>query len=244
MQSCCNHAVERPGPAQPLVAAYLNLHPQPPIETAPKGRILVQEDDFADHSLLLLEGWLALSKMLPDGQTQIIDVMLPGDFALIGAETAPVAACTVEALSDARFITIRPPNANGPAPEMADLRILMAAEIVRTQARISGLLLRLGQGSAASRLAYGLLEFYIRLEAIGLVRNRGFAFPITQRKFGELTGLSNVHVCRTMRRFERDGFITHPHNGDIVLSDIDALCDIAGVDLDLLRHEILTQRGQ
>jgi len=104
--------------------------------------------------------------------------------------------------------------------------------------------LRLGQGSAASRIAYALLEFYIRLEAIGLVWDHHFTFPITQQKLGEFTGLSNVHVCRTLRRFERDGFISHPHNSDILLCDIDALCDIAGVDLEVLRHEILTQRGQ
>lgn len=231
-------------PSPPLVAAYLNLQPQAAIETARKGKVIVQEDGFADHAMLLLQGWVALSKMLPDGETQIIDIMLPGDFALIGAETAPVAACSVEALSDARFINIRAPNANGPAPDMASLRVMMAAEIVRTQARVSELLLRLGQGSAASRIAYALLEFYIRLEAIGLVRDRHFSFPITQQKLGEFTGLSNVHVCRTLRRFERDGFISHPHNSDILLCDIDALCDIAGVDLEALRHEILTQRGQ
>jgi len=231
-------------PAAPLVAAYLSVQPHPPIEAVPKGRIIVQEDDFADHAMLLLDGWVAFSKMLPDGETQIIDVMLPGDFALIGAETAPVAACTVEALSDARFINIRPPHANGPAPELAGLRGLMAAEIVRSQARISELLLRLGQGSAASRVAYALLEFYIRLDAIGLVKDQCFAFPITQQKTGEFTGLSNVHVCRTMRRFERDGLISHPHHNDIILCDIDALCGIAGVDLRVLRNEILSQRGQ
>ncbi len=233
--------VSAPPPA--LITEYLNIQPHAPIETAGKGKIIVQEDDYADHAMLLLDGWVAFSKMLPDGETQIIDVMLPGDFALIGAESAPVAACSVEALSDARFINIRAPNANGEVPGMALLRSLMAAEIVRTQARISELLLRLGQGSAASRVAYALLEFYIRLDAIGLVTDHRFAFPITQQKIGEFTGLSNVHVCRTMRRFERDGFIAHPHNSEIILSDIGALCDIAGVDLDVLRHEILTQRG-
>lgn len=233
-----------PSLGQSLVAAYLHLRPHAPVETARKGQVIVREDDFADHAMLLLDGWVAFSKMLPDGETQIVDVMLDGDFALIGAETAPIAAFSVEALSDARFINIRAPNANGPAPEQAGLRILMAAGIVRTQARISELLLRLGQGSAASRVAYGLLEFYIRLDAIGRVKGHRFGFPITQQKFGAFTGLSNVHVCRTMRRFERDGFIAHPGPGEIALNDITALCDIAGVDLDVLRHEILIQRDQ
>lgn len=227
---------------QSILKAYFGVHPQPVIERATKGQIIVQEDDFADQSILLLEGWVAFSKSLPNGETQIIDVLLPGDFALIGATNAPVAACSVEALGDAQFISIRAKHANGPAADMALLREVMAGEIVRTQARIAELLLRMGKGSAAIRIAYALLEFYIRLEAIGRVSEAGFDFPITQQKIGEFTGLSNVHVCRTMRRFERDGIIAHPAATHIVLSDLDALCDIAGIDLPRFRDEILMHR--
>lgn len=225
-----------------LVDLFLRVWPRPAIETVAKGTILVHEDDFADHSMLLLDGWVAFSKILPDGETQIIDVMLPGDFALIGAVNAPVAACSVEALSDVSYIRIRPAQANGPEPAMAKLRDLMAAEIVRTQARTSELLLRLGRGRAVSRVAYALLEFYVRLEAIGQVTENGFAFPMTQHRLGEFIGLSNVHVCRTMRRMERDGIISYPTNGDIVLCDIDALSDLAGIELEVFKHQVLVQR--
>lgn len=224
-----------------LVEAFWRAQPRAVAETARKGKTIVREDEFADHSMLLLEGWVAFSKMLPEGETQIIDVMLPGDFALIGAVHAPVAACSVETLSDARFINIRPTLANGPEPEMADLRNLMAAEIVRTQSRTSELLLRMGKGNAASRVAYALLEFYVRLEAIGLTDGACFAFPMTQHKIGEFTGLSNVHVCRTMRRFEREGVISHPAYAQINLNDLDALSETAGIDLVAFRRGILLQ---
>ncbi len=226
---------------QSFAESYMLAQAQSVIETAPKGRTIIQEDGFADHAILLLEGWMALSKMLPDGEIQIIDVMLPGDFALIGAVNAPVAACSVEALSVVKYINIRPPHANGPAPELVELRELMAGEIVRTQARTAELLLRLGKGSAASRVAYALLEFYVRLEAIGQADDARFSFPMTQQKVGEFTGLSNVHVCRTMRRFERDGIIAHPSHIEIELCDLPALCDIAGIDLEAFQHEILVQ---
>lgn len=233
----------RDGTGEPnLVDTYLDLQPNARIDTASKGATLVREDDFADHSMLLLEGWIGFSKMLPDGETQIIDVLLPGDFALIGAASAPLAAFTVEALSDARFIKIRPALANGPDPVMARLRELMAAEIVRTQSRTSELLLRIGRGSAANRVAYALLEFYVRLEATGQTSGSRFAFPITQHKLGEFTGLSNVHVCRTMRRLERDAIISYPTPSEMDLCDIDALCELSGIDLEVFRNEILARR--
>lgn len=224
-----------------LVDAFLRVQPHAKIQKAPKGKTIVQEGDFADHSMLLLEGWLAFTKMLPDGETQIIDVMLPGDFALIGAVSAPVAACSVEALSDVRFTSIRPGHANGSDPGMAELRELMAGEIVLTQSRTAELLLRMGRGNAANRIAYALLEFYVRLEAIGLTKGTRFAFPMTQHKLGEFSGLSNVHVCRTLRRFEREGIISYPEPSVIDLIDLDALCEIAGIDLNSFRDQILAR---
>ncbi len=233
------HVVAAP---RTLIDVFLSVQPRAIIESAPKGKTLLHEDEFADHSMLLLEGWLAFTKMMPEGEIQIIDVMLPGDFALIGATSAPVAACSIEALSDARFINIRPAQANGPTPEMAVLRDLMAGEIVRAQSRTSELLLRMGKGNAASRVAYALLEFFIRLEAIGLANDRCFALPMTQQQMGDFIGLSNVHVCRTMRRLERERMISYPNHAEIVLNDLDALCKIAGIDLDAFRHEILVQQ--
>lgn len=226
-----------------LTDLVMRLQARPQVETARKGRILLQEDAFADHSMLLLEGWVGLSKMLPEGEAQIIDVLLPGDLAMIGARRAPVSAFSVEALSDARYVSIRPSRLQGPAPEMAMLRDLIAAEMVRAQARTAEILLRMGRGTAANRLAYALLEFHARLGAVGLVRDNAFEFPMTQQRLGEFVGLSNVHVCRTMRRFAREGIVSHPADGHLRLDDLDALCGIAGVDLAALRNEILARRG-
>ncbi len=228
-----------------IYTALQRLDPCPRVRTLRRGTTIVHQDDPATHSMLLLDGWVALSKMLADGEFQIIDIMLPGDFALIGAKHAPVAACSVEALSDVRFVEIGATAANGGAERMDELREFLAAEIVVTQARTSELLLRLGKGAAATRVAYALLEFYVRLDAIGLVRDGAcFDFPLTQQQLGDFVGLSSVHVCRTLRRFERAGIVSHPAKAVLRLDDIDALCGIAEVDLDELRNTILVRRDR
>jgi CRP-like cAMP-binding protein len=211
------------------------FHPR----AAARGTVLTDEGAAADHAVLLLDGWIGLSKVLPSGDAQIIDVMLPGDFALIGTEVVPVAACRVEALSDVAFLAIPPAAANGSDAASARLRQLMAAALLTTQSRTAELLLRLGRGDAANRVAYALLEFYVRLEAVGRVRGRSFAFPITQQKLGEFTGLTNVHVSRTMRRLERAGLVRHRPPGTITLSDLGGLCDVAEIELEPFREEIL-----
>ncbi len=209
------------------------------IRHAARFTALVHENDPADYSLLLVDGWVALSKTLPSGDAQITDVMLPGDFALVGTRILPVAACTMEALSDTRYILISPSDANGPGPAAADLRQALAASVLTTQSRTSELILRLGRGDAANRVAYALLEIYVRLQAVGLTRGASFDFPIRQQKFGEYTGLTNVHVCRTMRRFVRAGLIRSPDPGTIELLNLPALCDLADLDLDRFKAEIV-----
>lgn len=211
--------------------------------TADRGAVLTVENDHADHSLLLLEGWMALYKSLPDGRTQMIDIMLPGDFALVGTPLVPVAVCTVEALCDLRYARIDLGRIIASDSEARQVRQLVAANLLTGQARAYALLLRLGHGSAETRVAYALLELFLRLEALGATDGRTFPLPITQRHLGDYTGLTNVHVCRTMRRFEHQGLVAHPDQGHVTLLGMDALCDKAGIALEDLRNQILIRRA-
>ncbi len=234
-----NHPVIVPNTLQNVLQSTLVGNDTFQTRHAKRDTILVHESDAADYSFLLLNGWVALSKTLQSGDVQIIDMMLPGDFALVGTQMVPVAATTIEALSDVEYIQIGPNEANGPSAASAKLRHILAASILATQSRTSEMLLRLGRGSAASRIAYALLEIYTRLQAVGRTQGAVFEFPVTQQKFGEFTGLTNVHVCRTMRRFEVSGLIRYRENHSIELIDLPALCALADIDLDLFKDEIL-----
>lgn len=227
------HAVLRNAFA-PQGAKTKNLH-------AVKGSMIAREGDTADCCLLVLEGWIGLSKMLPDGETVIVDIMLPEDFMVIGSQAAPIAAWSIEALSDASYVLVDLDQVNDTAFAATSVRDILIGQVVTTQARTAELMLRMGSGSAANRLAYALLELFVRLESLGLTARTTYDFPLNQQKFGQFTGLSNVHVCRTLRRFERDGLIEYPGPGKIELCDVAALCDIASIDLDALREQILTR---
>jgi CRP-like cAMP-binding protein len=100
-------------------------------------------------------------------------------------------------------------------------------------------MLRLGKGSAETRIAYAIIELCIRLGMIGKVPDCGFHIPLTQQQLGEFVGLSSVHVCRTMRRLTRLGVISMEGHMDITIHNMDALAEIAGVDPDALENEII-----
>ncbi|AQZ54364.1 hypothetical protein [Martelella mediterranea] len=60
-------------PRSSVVDAYTALRPKQAKLRAAKGQTIVQESGYAEHSMLLLNGWAALSKTMPEGEVQIID---------------------------------------------------------------------------------------------------------------------------------------------------------------------------
>ena len=67
--------------------------------------------------------------------------------------------------------------------------------------------LNLGQRTAYERLGHLLVELYLRLRTVGLASNGRCDFPLTQNDLGDATGLTPVHVNRTLQELRRDGLI-------------------------------------
>src|SRR5262249_33776928 len=66
---------------------------------------------------------------------------------------------------------------------------------------------RLGRQAALERLGHLLLELHWRLDQVGLAENWSFALPLTQEFLADATGLSIVHVNRTIQQLRRDGLL-------------------------------------
>jgi CRP-like cAMP-binding protein len=57
----------------------------------------------------------------------------------------------------------------------------------------------LGQRTAAERMSHLLCEIFLRLRLAGLTREDSCDFPLTQSDLADATGLSKVHVNRTLQ---------------------------------------------
>ena len=57
----------------------------------------------------------------------------------------------------------------------------------------------LGQRTASERMAHLLCEIFLRLRLAGLTREDSCDFPLTQSDLADATGLSKVHVNRTLQ---------------------------------------------
>lgn len=197
---------------------------------APSGKVVLHDGEASERVLVVLDGWMASTKCLEDGETQIIDFAIPGDVIEPASGDGRTAGFNVEAMSDARVSLL--PEAHweqllSKFPQLAEI-VENVAAAART--RTSERLLRLGKGTAQTRVAYTLIELCVRLKAAGATSVCQYHLPLTQKDIGDFVGLSSVHVCRTLRRLERSGIIDVDDHIDVKILDIDALAELAQID--------------
>ncbi len=204
-----------------------------------KGAILKAEGDKSQHRFCLIEGWLAVSKSLQDGEQQILDLILPGETYDPTGVDGNTSFVQIEALNNVVVIAIDTTTWARLLQDNPDLRHSEMLQANAAQARQSQRMLRLGKSSAETRVAYVLIEMYLRVTKSKPSEIFAFHMPMGQQQLADFSGLSSVHVCRTLRRLNRQGIITTGDHMDICVHDVPALVDLAGVDLETLRNEIV-----
>jgi CRP-like cAMP-binding protein len=214
--------------------ATVRKHARP----VPAGTEIMFEGDRVCSVTWVLKGWVGLSKILDDGRRQLIDVVLPVDLVVATTANGFSSPYGITALTDAVTAPCSLARLVRQRTEFEALGRIIDRLTAAALARQAERMLRLGQGTACERVAHALLEVFLRLEAIDQTAGSRFRLPVTQRDFGDLTGLTSVHVCRTLRRLMRDGVIDYVGQ-EITIRDIDRLAKIARVDMDAFREEII-----
>ncbi|HVY88857.1 MAG TPA: Crp/Fnr family transcriptional regulator [Hyphomonadaceae bacterium] len=196
--------------------------------TLPTGAQLSARAGDDGAAWVILSGWCARTRTLPDGRSQIVHFLLPGD--TIGLEAMrwagdelPVEALTPVIVSDAEplksVIKLRLPEHRGLAKACERAAWCEQVYCLNT-------LVRLGQQTAYERLSHLLLELNTRLSTVGLVNAKGFQLPITQDVMAHALGLSLVHLSRTLRQMRREASIAFG-NGQVELLRPDLLAQAA-----------------
>jgi CRP-like cAMP-binding protein len=69
-------------------------------------------------------------------------------------------------------------------------------------------ILNVARRDSSTRIAHLLCEFGVRLESLGLGDRLSYELPMTQEQLADATGLTPVHVNRTLMELEARGLIT------------------------------------
>ena len=170
-------------------------------------------------------------KILKNGNRQVINFIFPGDFIGLQASLLGEMGHSVEATTSmtlcvfdrTEFWSFSKTN-----PERAfDLTWLAAAE----EHFLGDTLATVGQRTALEAVAWALTRLFQRGTALGLVQNRSMRMPFRQQDLADALGLSLVHTNKTLAQIRKRQLASWA-NGDLQVSDIQALAKVAAMDLE------------
>ena len=200
------------------------------------GHEMIHEGEKNASAFVLSKGWACSYKLLPDGERQIVDFQIPGDFLGLRSILFRTADHSVEAMSHVEASEVLASDlfdAFDKAPRLA-AAVLWAAS--RDEAMVVEHLVNLGRRDAEQRMAHFLLELAARLKLVGMGDRTGYDCPLTQYHLADALGLSAVHVNRVLRVLRQNGIVTF-QKGRVVFDDLSRLVDIAGFDTAYLDHD-------
>jgi CRP-like cAMP-binding protein len=184
----------------------------------PEGTKIIRAGQHGSELYTLYAGWAFRYKNLPDGRRQILNFLLPGDLLGLQAAMFDAAQHGIEALTDVELCLLPRPKVwdlFGQMPQLAfDITWLGARE----ESQVDENLLSAGRRSAAERVAALIVNLYKRADALALVADRTFAFPLNQQHIADALGLSLVHTNKTLARLRRMGMYTQS-NGSLTLTN-------------------------
>ncbi len=192
----------------------------------PAGSEIIRIGDENPEIYTLYSGWAFRFQTLPDGRRQILNFLLPGDLLGLQAAMFDAAQHGIEALTDVQLCLLPRRRVWSFFGEMPGLAFDVAWLGSREESHVDGNLTSAGRRTATERAAALIVMIYKRADALGLVSDDTFAFPLTQQHIADALGLSLVHTNKTLGRLRRLGMFTSA-NGAITLTNPRVLENIA-----------------
>jgi CRP-like cAMP-binding protein len=171
------------------------------------GSTVLLDGTDSPHLFTILEGWAMRFKIFDDGQRQVLNFGMPGDFVGLQSALFDKMTHSVEALTDMRLCVFTRSRVWELYEKHAGLGFDLTWIAAREESILAEHLANVGQRSAFERLAYIVIYLYDRARRSGLSRGNVLTTPITQEHLADAMGLSIVHTNKTLKRLKATGWM-------------------------------------
>jgi CRP-like cAMP-binding protein len=192
------------------------------IRELPAGKLIVRAGSVVQHSTLLFEGLCCRYKDLSDGQRQIMETHVAGDFLDLHGMLLKQLDHNVGTLTPVRFAMVPHERLRALSESHPHLTRMLWFSTLLDAAIHRERILSIGRRDALARIAHLLCEMYLRLEVVGLAAEYRYHLPMTQADLADANGLTSVHVNRMLKKLRDDGLVTF-RGSEVVIHDWDAL---------------------
>jgi len=199
------------------------------VQEHPGGRVLVRHGTTLSASTLLVEGIVCRFKDLADGQRQIMELHVGGDFVDLHGFLLKQLDHNVGSMTPVRIAVVPHDALRGITETHPHLGRMLWFSTLLDAAIHREKILSIGRRSALARIAHIFCELFVRLRIIGLAKDSGYALPLTQADLADVTGLTSVHVNRMLKKLRDDNLLTF-RGGIVTIGDWDRLQRVAEFD--------------
>lgn len=175
----------------------------------------------------LLDGWVALYRILESGKRQILDILLPGAFFGYQSDLNEPMVHGAYCLSDAAICVFPRKSFPGLIDEHPALARALVHINAQSALRAQDQLTNVGGRFGTARVAHMLLDLFLRARASVLgVQGDTIELPVTQELIADSLGLTSVYVNRILRHL-RERRLVFLRNGMLKVLDLEALSRLA-----------------
>lgn len=164
---------------------------------------LVREGDKPEGVLLVLDGMAYRHKLRVNGARQISAYLVPGDLGDLDATLLDRMDQTITTFSDCRVVRVATATISDLMQHHPAIARALRMSALVDAATLREWLMNVGRRSAVERIAHLFCELLVRLQAVGLASEDGYDLPVTQGELADTTGLTSVHVNRSLQQLRR-----------------------------------------
>jgi CRP-like cAMP-binding protein len=178
-----------------------------PQKTYAPREVIIGEGQKVDEIHLVVSGVAARSKSLPDGDRQIMAFLIPGDLCDLEVFVLKAMDHDILAVCETTCVVIPARTIEGLLVEMSTLTRGLWWSTMTDSAVLRARIIDHGRREAKERIAHLLYEMLIRYRVVGEASDRAFPFPVTQEELADASGMTPVHVNRTVQQLREEGLI-------------------------------------
>jgi CRP-like cAMP-binding protein len=187
---------------------------------------IVWDGDRPQNTCLLLDGYAYRHKLAGTGGRQILSIHMRGDLIDLQNSLLGVADHNVQMMTEGTVALIPIQAIVDIAFQLPAIGMAMWYETLVEGSIFREWILNVGRRDAFTAIGHLLCEFAMRAEAAEISHATSYELPLTQEQLADATGLTSVHVNRTLMRLEQEGHIRRSRRA-IEIDDWQALAKVA-----------------
>lgn len=177
------------------------------IETFVPKQDILTEGQKVKQIHIVLSGLAARYKLLDEGERQIMAFLVPGDICDVEVFVLEEMDHGISAISETVCAVVPADKVKRLLTEMSCLTQALWWSTMTDSAVLRERIIDHGRRSAHERIAHLFYEMLIRYRIIDGAKDDIIPFPLTQEELADATGLTPVHVNRTLKQLREEGLI-------------------------------------